>query len=324
VRTRAAIAAASVVLAACAELPPAPAPAAAPEAHAPRAHAPSSSRDAAIARQSELARAATEAGDHAAALAHREVLALLDPADPSHRQAIEASRAAIDRGVRAELAAGASARRAGDVARARDAYLRALALDPRNAEAAAALREIEHQQMARTQADRATRARSMETVVANARSRAQAQTQAESYDLEQRIELLRSADPAVGGREARAWVEANPADRDGRSRLAAVAADRARDAERRGQREAALAWYESANALAPSPASEWTAKVRELRRALGETQYADGVRAIRTDLAAAIRHFEAALRYDPDTAKAQERLRDARAAQEKLRKIAPR
>ncbi len=325
--TRAAIAAVCVALAACAELPPAPAPGttlAAPDATTLRAHAPSSSRDAAIARQSELARAATEAGDHAAALAHREVLALLDPADPSHRQAIDASRAAIDRGVRAELAAGASARRAGDAARARDAYLRALALDPRNAEAAAALREIEHQQMARTQADRAARARSLETVVANAKSRAQAQTQAESYDLDQRIELLRSADPAVGGREARAWVEANPGDRDGRSRLSAVAAERARDAERRGQRETALAWYESANALAPSPSAEWTAKVRELRRVLGEIQYADGVRAMRTDLAAAIRHFEAALRYDPDNAKAEERLRDARAAQEKLRKIAPR
>jgi len=48
------------------------------------------------------------------------------------------------------------------------------------------------------------------------------------------------------------------------------------------------------------------------------------VRAMRTDLAAAIRHFEAARRYVADNGKAEERLRDARAAQEKLRKIAPR
>ena len=317
---RAAIAIGCLALGACAELPPAPGPAAGPGPAATREAIAQSPRAAAIARQAELAKAASDAGDHAAALAHSEVLVLLDPADPAHRQAAAASRAAIARGVRAELAAGAAARRAGELPRARDAYLRALALDPRDAEAASALREIEQQQITRIQADRAARARSMETVVANAKSRAQA----DSYDLEQRIELLRAGDPAVGVREARAWVEANPGDRDGRARLAAAAAERARDAERRGQRDSALSLYESANALAAAPSAEWSGRARELRRALGEAQYADGMRAMRTDLAAAIRHFEAAVRYDPDNAKAQERLRDARTAQEKLRKIAPR
>ena len=317
---RAAIAIGCLALGACAELPPAPGPASGPGPAATREAIAQAPRAVAIARQAELAKAASDAGDHAAALAHREVLVLLDPADPAHRQAAAASRAAIERGVRAELAAGAAARRAGELPRARDAYLRALALDPRDTEAASALREIEQQQMARIQADRAARARSMETVVANAKSRAQA----DSYDLEQRIELLRAGDPAVGVREARAWVEANPGDRDGRARLAAAAAERARDAERRGQRDSALSLYESANALAATPSAEWSGRARELRRVLGEAQYADGMRAMRTDLAAAIRHFEAAVRYDPDNAKAQERLRDARTAQEKLRKIAPR
>jgi tetratricopeptide (TPR) repeat protein len=164
----------------------------------------------------------------------------------------------------------------------------------------------------------------MDTLVAGAKSRAQAQTQAESYDLEQRIELVRAGDVTAGLREARTWVEANAGDREGRGRLAAAVAERARDAERKGQRESALTLYEAANALRGEPLPEWTGKARELRRALGEAQYADGLRAMRTDLAAAIRHFEASLRFDPEHARARERLREARAAQEKLRKLAPR
>ena len=269
---RAGLAVLCAALAGCAQQPAAPDADAGPGAGIAVArvgHAPSARADA-IARQAELAKAASEAGDHAQALAHHEVLALLDPANPAHRQAAEASRAAIARAVREYLAAAAAARRAGDAVRARDAYLRALAQDPRNAEAAAALRDIERQQMARTQADRAARARSMETLVAGARSRAQAQTQAESYDLEQRIELVRAGDVSAGLREARAWVDANAGDRDGRGRLAAAVAERAREAERQGQRESALSLYEAANALRGEPLPEWTARARELRRALGE------------------------------------------------------
>jgi tetratricopeptide (TPR) repeat protein len=323
---RAGVAVLCAVLCGCAQQPAAPdadagrgaGPAASRSEHAP------SARATVIARQAEFAKAASEAGDHAQALAHHEVLALLDPANPAHRQAAEASRVAAERAVREYLAAGAAARRAGDAARARDAYLRALAQNPGNAEAATALRELEQQQMARTQADRAARARSMDTLVAGAKSRAQAQTQADSYDLEQRIELLRAGDVSAGLREARAWVEANAGDRDGRGRLAMAVAERARDAERKGQRESALSLYEAANALRGEPLPEWTSKARELRRALADAQYTDGVRVMRTDLAAAIRHFEASLRFDPEHAKAQERLREARAAQDKLRKLAPR
>ena len=321
---RAGIAVLCVVLCGCAQQPPAPDIGAGPDAGpatARQEHAPPA-RDAAIARQAELAKAASEAGDHAQALAHHEVLALLDAGNPAHRQAVEASRLAIERAVREHLAAGAAARRAGDASRARDAYLRALAQNPRNAEAGAALRELEQQQMARTQADRAARARSMETLVAGAKSRAQAQTQAESYDLEQRIELVRAGDVTAGLREARAWADANAGDREGRGRLAAAVAERARDAERKGQRESALSLYEAANALRGEPLPEWTGKARELRRALGEAQYAEGVRAMRTDLSAAIRHFEASLRFDPDHVRARERLREARVAQEKFRKLA--
>jgi tetratricopeptide (TPR) repeat protein len=323
---RAGIAVLCVVLGGCAQQPLTPDTDAAPgggPAASRLEHAPSA-RAAAIARQAELAKAASDAGDHAQALAHHEVLVLLDPANASHRRAAEASRLAIERAVREHLAAGAAARRAGDASRARDAYLRALAQNPQQAEAAAALRAIEQQQMARTQADRAARARSMETLVAGAKSRAQAQTQAESYDLEQRIELVRAGDVTAGLREARAWAEANAGDREGRGRLAAAVAERAGDAERKGQRESALSLYEAANALRGEPLPEWTGKARELRRALSEAQYADGVRAMRTDLSAAIRHFEACLRFDPEHVRARERLREARVAQEKLRKLAPR
>jgi hypothetical protein len=227
-------------------------------------------RAAAVARHAGLAKAAREAGDPASALSHYEVLALLDPANASHRAAALAARQAIDGGVREALAAGNAARRGGDPGRAKSAYLTALALDPGNAQAAAALRDVEQQVMSRAQAERAARARSMEAVVAAAKARAASPSSADSYDLEQRLELLRAGDIGAGVREAQAWVEANPGNRDGRARLASAVAERASDAERKGQRESAIRLYEQANALRGEPVPEWTAKARQLRRALGE------------------------------------------------------
>lgn len=312
---------ACATLAACTSVPPAPAPAReAPRAlPAPVVPDDASPRDVALARHERLARAAREAGDLTAALDHYRVLLLLDAGNPAHREALRATQAARDAAVQEQLRTATAARRAGENAKAREAWLRVLVLDADNGEAEKGLRELEQAAMARTQADRAARARSMDEVVANVRSRVAVENAA---DLDQRLELVRASDPAIAVREARAWAEANPGDKAGRQRLGAALAERGRELDAKGQREWALALYEQAVALGGSGQGDAGKRAAALRKALAEDAYAQGMRARGSDLAAAIRHFEAALRYDAQHARAKERLAEARAAQKKLERIA--
>jgi tetratricopeptide (TPR) repeat protein len=312
---RTAIAVACAALAACVPAPPIedsepPAVRTVPPA------AGSSYRGAAILRHARLAAAAREAGDLAAAADHEEVLVLLAPEDPARRKALQGTREAIRRATRAQAESGLAARRTGDLGAARDAFLRVLALDPDNADAAKALREIDFAVMAKSQSDRAARVRATDDIIASAKTRA-----AESFDLEQRLELVRAGDLNAGLRELRSWVDANPGDRASRQRIGAAVAEKARELESKAQREAALGLYEQAASLAGAGTPEWTQRMQALRKALGEHYYTEGMKVFRSDLGAAIRHWENGARYDPSNTNLQLRLREAKIAQQKLEKI---
>jgi tetratricopeptide (TPR) repeat protein len=143
----------------------------------------------------------------------------------------------------------------------------------------------------------------------------------ETLDLDQPLELVRAGDLVAGLREAKAWVDAHPSDRIGRGRLGVAVAKKAREAEGKGQREAALGLYEQAVSLAGTGTNEWTLRMQALRKALGEKYYNDGMKVFRTDLDNAIRLWETGARYDPSNLNLQVRLREARLAQQKLRTI---
>jgi tetratricopeptide (TPR) repeat protein len=309
-----------LALAGCAQVPPEPAPVAPARPIVRNDVMPRPSRSTFASRHTELAMRAQEAGDLAAAEDHWQVLVLLEPGNAAYRQSLDAVRETIKRNAREQWQSGVAARRSGDTARARDAFLRALAYDPSHAEAARALREMEAQAMARTQGDRAARARAGEDVIAGARARA-ASPANDAIDLEQRLEIARAGDVQAGVRELRAFVDANPSDRSGRLRAGQAIAERARDAESKGQRETALTLYGEAASLAGAPQPEWAARTQALKKALGEQYYAEGMKLYRTDLNSAIRRFETGAKYDPDNANLQMRLREAKLAQQKLQKI---
>jgi tetratricopeptide (TPR) repeat protein len=319
VRVRALVVTASLALAACA---PAPTvvddpPPAVYTPSAPTTSVTSPYRNAAIARHSRLAAQARDAGDLAEAADHEEVLVLLAPNDPARRRALQTTREAIKRAARTHTESGLAARRAGDLNAARDAYLRVLLLDPDNTEAVKALREIDSATMARVQGERAAKVRVVDDIVASAKARASDA----ALDVDQRIEIMRAGDLNAGLRELRSWVDANPGDRATRQRIGGAVAEKARELESKAQRESALGLYEQAGTLAGAPAPEWTARIQALRKGLGEQYYAEGMKVYRTDLASAIRSFEAGARYDPSNTNLQLRLREAKMAQEKLQKI---
>ena len=122
-------------------------------------------------------------------------------------------------------------------------------------------------------------------------------------------------------RELKAWVDANPGDRAARQRIGTAVAEKARELEDRAQREQALGLYEQAIALRGDANAPWAARMPALQEDAVEEYYDKGMRAYRTDLAQAIRHFEASVRYDPSNTQASFEAEGSEARAQKLEKI---
>ncbi|MEP7208113.1 MAG: hypothetical protein ABI920_14330 [Casimicrobiaceae bacterium] len=261
-------------------------------------------------------------GDLANAAIAWQVLTLLDPDEPAYRQELAKTQTAIRQEVRSELDVGKSALQKGDSDRAVIAFLRVLAVDPRNADAARALRDLDKRKLARIQDDRATRPRVEDTRGGALRGgRATAADSTAAYDLEQGLEMFTAGDTAGGLRELKAWVEQNPRDRVGRQRGAAVVFIRGQELEAQGAGEQALAMYDAAIVLRGEPAAGWASRVQALRKKLSGEYYDRATRTERTDLGAAITALEASLRYDPGNTRAATKLAQLRVAQTKLRAL---
>jgi len=157
--------------------------------------------------------------------------------------------------------------------------------------------------------------------VASAVAPAPASEAGDGYDLEQRLEMFKAGDVAGGLRELRGYVDAHPKDRAARNRIGATVYERGADLEAKGNREAALGLYEQAVTLRGDALPQWKTQIQALKKALSVEYFDKGMRNYRADLAGAIRDWETSVRYDPQNLKATERLREARAAQEKLQKI---
>ena len=303
------------LLAACAQAPVVTLPA--PDV--PRGNPADDARAQAIALHRQLAQQARDGGDLAAAAVQWHLVVLLAPGEPAYRREQGAVNAAIRQGVRDQLQAGNAALKSGDNDRATQAMLRVLALDPGNDEAAKALREIDRQRISRIQGDRAQKLRPVDMAALKSGT----PDAGAAYDLEQPLEMLRAGDVNGGLRELKAYVDANPGNRAARQKIGTAVADRARELQNKGSREQAYLLYEQAVALRGESTPEWNTQLQSLRKSLSDEYYSNGERAYRTDVALAIKQWEASLRYDPQNLKASTRLRDARAAQEKLKTIAP-
>ncbi len=224
----------------------------------------------AVARHRKLAQDATRAGDLAAAATQWQILTLLVPTDAAYRDALATARAGIATGVREQISAANAALAAGEQERAAQAALRALALDPENADAARLLRDVDKRRMARTQADRANRARLEDQLaIRNAvQNQSSAGEYSQSFDIDQAVELFRAGDTAGGLRELRAFVDAHPGNPAARRRAGQVVADRARELEDKGARAEALDLYDQATAMYGDKAP-WAARAANLRKLPG-------------------------------------------------------
>ena len=313
----------------CAQAPVADAPAPAPSPPVAVAPAPPVSRTITevLTRHRRLADAARQAGDLATAETQLEILATLAPTDATIARDLADVRAAIAKEAREQYQAGSAALAAGDLERAQAAMLRVLAVDPSQADAARALREVDRRRLTRIQADRAAKARAPDDSATAMRMPGRAAAPAmgdggnDAFDVDQALEMLRAGDASGGLRDLKAYVDANPGNRAVRQRIGTAVADRARELEDQGAREQALMLYEQASALRGDSGGAWVARMVPLKKKLSQEYFDKGTRAYRANLAQAIGFFETSVRYDPANTQAAIKLKEAKAARDNLEKI---
>lgn len=310
--------AAALLVGACAQAPVEPT---APPSAPPSTPAVSASTAEAIARYRKAAEAARVSGDLATAATQWQVVTLLAPGDDAAKRELATVRATIAKDVREQLAAGNAAMSAGDTERAAQAMLRVLALDPAQPDAAKALREIDRRRFTRIQADRAAKVTAQEQAAMRGTARPAAASDGDGFDVEQAIEMFRAGDATGGLRDLKAYVDANPANRAARQRIATVVADRAKELEDKGSREEAVSLYEQATALRGDAGGAWVARVAPLKKTLSRDYFDKGSRAFGSNLTQSIAFLETSLRYDPTNVQAAGKLKDAKAAQAKLNTI---
>jgi tetratricopeptide (TPR) repeat protein len=266
-------------------------------------------------------------GDMAGAAAQWHILALVAPDEPAFREARDRAHAAMKRVAADEYKAALASLKRGESENGMNALLRVLAYEPDHADAVRLLRAYGQERASKAQAERAARLRPVATAggtgrTANRRTSNGRSAEANNgYDLDQSLELLRSGDATVALTELRRIVEANPTDRALRRRVTEEIQLRAVAVEAQGSRELAVILYEHALALGRDASAAWRARLTSLKKALAAEAAEKAQRAYKTDVAQAIEHWETSLRYDPNNAATEMRLREAKKLYQRLRQI---
>jgi tetratricopeptide (TPR) repeat protein len=287
---------AAVLLAACAT--PAPPPAS-------RAAALPSPQDALEASYRERAQAAAKDRRWAEALMHWELLALLRPGVAEYRSQVAETQRRIAEVSAEALRAGDAARRRGDAEVAQTQYLRVLAVDPDNAEAMLALREIDRERVRRAYFNRPPR----NVPAPNARNGA-------SHPLpgaEVGVVLHRQGDYPGAIQALTRHLQAHPSDEAAKELLADAHFQVGAAYAQQNKLEDALLYYERARTLGYRDTSTLTAVLRQTRKALAD-EYVKLGDVAASDRRKAVALWEQALKVDPTHTEAAARLHRPRAA----------
>ena len=251
-----------------------------------------------------------------------EVLLLVEPDSPSYRQQYELAQARIAELVAERLKAADKARQAGENEQATLAYLRVLSIDPRDAAAARALRELEVERVKRAYLSRPPRVvlanRSPER---NGTRNALPPSANDVGDLELGVMLFRQGDYAGSAQNLEKYLQKYPRHEGARGYLADAYHQLGLAALQKGRREEALGYLEKAQRLGYSDPTELTKAIRSVRQALGEEYYRLGVQAFGSSIDRAISLWERSVYFDPGQTQAQLRLQQARRARETMRSI---
>src|SRR5262247_3706797 len=311
----------AALVAACASAPPPERPEA-PTASPTVVEPPAASLTELERSYRDRAAALARDGRWAEARSALEVLLLVDPDSPSYRQQYELAQAHIAELVAERLKAADKARQAGENEQATLAYLRVLSVDPRDAAAARALRELEAERVKRAYLSRPPRVVLVNRPPERNGARNAFPPSANDVgDLELGVMLLRQGDYAGSAQNLEKYLQKYPRHEGARGYLADAYHQLGLAALQKGRKEEALGYLEKAQRLGYSDPTELAKAIRSVRQALGEEYYRLGVQSFGSSIDSAISLWERSVYFDPAQTQAQLRLQQARRARETMRSI---
>jgi TolA-binding protein len=250
----------------------------------------------------------------AEAAAQWEILTLVAPDNAEYRDQLREAHSRISKGVQENLASAEDARQRGDVTAAREAYLRALSLEPENSTAIERLRKLEQE---------AYRRRALTHVVHQPKDAAASRpvSAIEHRDVEFAVLLVRQADYNGSITALEKYLKGAPKDDLARRYLADAHFLLGRKRLEQGNKEDALVHLEAAKGTQEEEPAELQAQIETLRKAIAEDYYQKGVKVYRANLDEAIGYWQRTLQYEPAHPQASAKLQRARQMQQNLKAI---
>jgi len=249
------------------------------------------------------------------------MLVLLQPGSTRYRQQLEETQRRISEAVAERTKAGEKARQAGDLDGATTQYLRVLSVDPQNAAAAQALRELEDERVRRAYFTRPPRTATAARPAAGRNGAGTAGRSDDVADLELGVTLFKQGNYAGSAQTLEKYLQKHPKDDVARGYLADAYHQLGLASLVQGRKEEALGYLEKCERAGYSDPAELSNTIRSVRRALGDEYYRLGMQAFASDLTKAISLWERSLYFDPGNTQASLRLEQARRAQRTMQSI---
>jgi tetratricopeptide (TPR) repeat protein len=252
-----------------------------------------------------------------------ELLLLVQPDSAEYREQLHETQRRATEVVAARMKAAEKARKAGNREQATLGYLRALSVDPQNAAAAKALRELDIEANKRAYLSKPLR----NTMIAarpsdrNGAQNASKPPATAVSELETGVALFKQGDYAASVENLEKFVQSHPRDEHARGYLADAYHELGLASLGAGRKEEALDQLEKARRLGPSDPARLAKAIGAVRRALGEEYYRLGLQAFGSNIDSAIGLWERSLQFDPDHPQAKIRLLQARRAQQTMQSI---
>lgn len=203
--------------------------------------------------------------DLAAALTQWEILHALDPENTAFNQQRQATQALIEQRVQIQLQLGKKALEQGHIEQAKQAFLRALALDPSQPLPQRYLRQIEQRQLKRLQRHQLARAQARAAEAPDAYD----QTALEGGDpFERGLEHFHQNEFEASIEALRAYLLDHPQSHKGKQALAQAHFQLGRQLHRQGNLTDALAHYQTARELHPGDVSQIELYIGQVQHAL--------------------------------------------------------
>lgn len=246
-----------------------------------------------------------------------EILFLLQPERAEYGRSLTEARSKAAEAAKQATVAANEARARGDLQNSVRLYLRALADDPADAEAARALREIEKDQISRGKTRPIARLPQSETNGSSSKpSKSVSATQ--RRELEAAVIVLHQGDYESSANMLEEYLRRYPNDDLATRALAEAYAQLAQQRLAQGKKEEALRYLQKVQSGKSGSSKELQKTIDALRKEVALDYEARGVRVESSDLNEAIRLWERALEYDPSLTRARARLEEGRRIQQKI------